>query len=129
MDAKEAIATSLLVVSFTSAVGAISHARAGRVQWRTGMVFGLAGMAGAFAGGVLAQSIPGAVLLIGFAVIMIATGVAMLRGRKDVTNTESPRALPVVKVLVQGLVVGLVTGLVGAGAASWWYRRLRCSEG
>ena len=36
MDAKQAIATSLLVVGVTSAIGAISHARAGRVQWRTG---------------------------------------------------------------------------------------------
>jgi uncharacterized protein len=38
MDAKQAIATSLLVVGVTSAIGAngaISHARAGRVQWRT----------------------------------------------------------------------------------------------
>ena len=46
MDAKQAIATSLLVVGATSAVGAISHARAGRVQWRTGLFFGVAGMAG-----------------------------------------------------------------------------------
>ena len=34
MDAKQAIATSLLVVGTTSAVAAVSHARAGRVQWR-----------------------------------------------------------------------------------------------
>ena len=34
MDAKQAIATSLLVVGVTSAVGAVSHARAGRVRWR-----------------------------------------------------------------------------------------------
>ncbi len=45
MDAKAAIATSLLVVGVTSATAAISHARAGRVQWRTGILFGLAGMA------------------------------------------------------------------------------------
>jgi uncharacterized protein len=43
MDAKQAIATSLLVVGVTSAVGAVSHAQAGRVQWRTGLVFGAAG--------------------------------------------------------------------------------------
>src|SRR6202165_1319131 len=66
LDAKHAIATSLLVVSVTSAVRAISHARAGRVQWRTGLVFGAAGMAGAYAGGLLARSIPGTVLLVGF---------------------------------------------------------------
>lgn len=115
MDAKQAIATSLLVVGMTSAVGVISHARAGRVQWRTGLVFGVAGMAGAYAGGVLARFIPGSVLLIGFAVIMIATAVAMLRGRKDISDDAVPRSLPVFKIVLEGLVVGLVTGLVGAG--------------
>ena len=34
------IATSLLVVGATSAVGVIPHARAGRVRWRTGLIFG-----------------------------------------------------------------------------------------
>jgi uncharacterized membrane protein YfcA len=115
LDAKQAIATSLLVVAVTSTVGAISHARAGRVQWRTGLVFGVAGMVGAFAGGLLARSVPGAALLIGFAVIMIATAVAMLRGRKEASGGEPPRSLPVFKIVEQGLAVGLVTGLVGAG--------------
>lgn len=115
MDAKQAIATSLLVVGTTSAVAAISHARAGRVQWRTGLIFGVAGMAGAYAGGLLARFIPGSVLLIGFAVMMIATAVAMLRGRKDVAPADPHHRIPVPKVLLEGLVVGLVTGLVGAG--------------
>ena len=115
MDAKQAIATSLLVVGATSAVGAISHARAGRVQWRTGLVFGVAGMAGAYGGGLLARFIPGSALLIGFAAIMIATAIAMLRGRKEVDPAAPPRSLPVGKVIAEGLVVGLVTGLVGAG--------------
>ncbi|CAJ1510818.1 sulfite exporter TauE/SafE family protein [[Mycobacterium] burgundiense] len=115
MDAKEAIATSLLVVGVTSLVGAVSHARAGRVQWRTGLIFGAAGMAGAYAGGILARFIPGTVLLIGFAVMMIATAVAMLRGRKNVKPAENGHRLPVPKIVAEGLVVGLVTGLVGAG--------------
>jgi uncharacterized protein len=115
MDAKQAIATSLLVVGVTSAAGAVSHARAGRVQWRTGLVFGAAGMAGAYAGGLLARFIPGTVLLIGFAVIMIATAIAMLRGRKAVGAGDGTTSLPVIKIVLEGLVVGLVTGLVGAG--------------
>lgn len=115
MDAKQAIATSLLVVGVTSAVGAVSHARAGRVQWRTGLIFGTAGMAGAYVGGVLAGFVPGSILLIGFALMMIATAIAMLRGRrKDVESVELPR-IPIVKVVGEGLLVGLVTGLVGAG--------------
>ncbi|MEO3756920.1 sulfite exporter TauE/SafE family protein [Mycobacterium sp. B14F4] len=115
LDAKQAIATSLLVVGVTSAVGAISHARAGHVQWRTGLVFGAAGMAGAYGGGLVARFIPGSVLLIGFAVIMIATAVAMLRGRKELDSDGGDRPLPIVKIVLEGLVVGLVTGLVGAG--------------
>ncbi|MCP9270996.1 sulfite exporter TauE/SafE family protein [Mycolicibacterium arenosum] len=115
MDAKQAIATSLLVVGVTSAVGAISHARAGRVQWRTGLIFGAAGMAGAYAGGLLARFIPGTVLLIGFALMMIATAVAMLRGRREAVGAVAVHRIPVGKVVAEGLVVGLVTGLVGAG--------------
>ena len=115
MDAKQAIATSLLVVGVTSAIGAISHARAGRVQWRTGLIFGAAGMAGAYAGGLLARFVPGTVLLIGFAVMMVATATAMLRGRKNIDASEGDHHLPVPKIVAEGLVVGLVTGLVGAG--------------
>lgn len=115
MEAKQAIATSLLVVGTTSAVAAISHARAGRVQWRTGLIFGAAGMAGAYGGGLLAHYIPGSVLLIGFAVMMIATAVAMLRGRKEVGPADPHHRIPVPKVVAEGLIVGLVTGLVGAG--------------
>jgi uncharacterized membrane protein YfcA len=105
----------LLVVGTTSAVGAISHARAGRVQWRTGLIFGAAGMVGAYGGGLLGHFIPGSVLLLGFAAMMIATAVAMLRGRKDTVTADRAQRIPVAKVIAEGLVVGLVTGLVGAG--------------
>ena len=115
MDAKQAIATSLLVVGTTSAVGAISHAKAGRVQWRTGLIFGAAGMAGAYTGGLLGHFIPGSVLLIGFAAMMIATAVAMLRGRKNTVTADAAHPISVPKIIAEGLVVGLVTGLVGAG--------------
>jgi uncharacterized protein len=115
LDAKAAIATSLLVVGVTSAVGAVSHARAGRVQWRTGLIFGAAGMVGAYAGGRVAHYIPGEVLLLAFAAMMIATSVAMLRGRREVDAGKVHDQLPVARVLLDGVVVGLVTGLVGAG--------------
>lgn len=115
MDAKQAIATSLLVVGVTSAVGAVSHARAGRVQWRTGLIFGAAGMAGAYIGGVLARFIPGTMLLIGFALMMIATAIAMLRGRRESVESVEVQRIPMVKVVGEGLAVGLITGLVGAG--------------
>lgn len=115
LDTKEAIATSLLVVGVTSATGALSHARAGRVRWRTGAIFGTAGMLGAYAGGRLSDLLPGRVLLAAFAVMMAVTALAMLRGRRDVDPTRVHDRLPVARVVLDGAVVGLVTGLVGAG--------------
>jgi uncharacterized membrane protein YfcA len=115
LDAKEAIATSLLVVGVTSATGAIAHARAVRVQWRTGVIFGGAGMVGAYVGGRLSAFIAGDVLLGAFAVMMAVTAVAMLRGRRDVDPAKVRDRLPLVRVVLDGAVVGLVTGLVGAG--------------
>jgi uncharacterized protein len=115
VEAKVAIATSLLVVGVTSAIGAVSHARAGRVQWRTGLIFGAAGMAGAYGGGRLAQFVPGEILLLAFALMMIVTAIAMLRGRKEPDPSKVHDQLPLARVLLDGAVVGLVTGLVGAG--------------
>lgn len=113
MTAKAAIASSLFVVGITSAVSAISHARAGRVRWRTGLVFGAAGMAGAYAGGRVAAHLPGRVLMVGFGLMMAATALAMLRRPRELR----PRArdLPISKVIAEGVVVGLVTGVIGAG--------------
>ena len=115
MNPKEAIAASLFVVGVTSAVSAVTHARKGRVKWRTGLIFGAAGMAGAFGGGLVGGHIPGTILMIAFALMMVATSMAMIRGRKDVSAATHNNDLPVGKVIVEGLVVGLVTGLVGAG--------------
>lgn len=117
LPAHEAIATSLLVVGTTSAAAVISHARAGRVMWRTGVVFGVAGMVGAFGAGRFAKLIPAGVLLGLFGAMMLVTAVAMLRGRKKTAGAPAGerRELPLAKVLAEGLIVGAVTGLVGAG--------------
>lgn len=116
MDSKEAIATSLFVVGVTSAVGLIPHARAGRVRWRTGLIFGAVSMVGAYGGGRLAEYIPGTVLLVAFALMMLATAAAMLRkSRKPKAAKPAHTELPVKHVVVEGLVVGAVTGLVGSG--------------
>lgn len=114
MDPKAAIAASLFVVATTSAVGVVAHARAGRVRWRTGVIFGGAGMVGAYLGGRLAAYLPARLLMVLFAVMMVATAVAMLRGRRTPAATGA-RELPVGKVVLEGVVVGVVTGIVGAG--------------
>lgn len=113
-DPKQAIAASLFVVAVTSGFGLIHHARSGRVRWKTGLTFGAAGMVGAFGGGQLGSHLPGALLLAAFAVMMAATAIAMLRGRREVHATAHG-GRPIFRILIDGFVVGLVTGLVGAG--------------
>jgi uncharacterized membrane protein YfcA/uncharacterized membrane protein YedE/YeeE len=116
LEPKPAIATSLLVVGVTAAAALVPHARAGLVQWRTGGLFGGAGMVGAFGGAWLARFVDGGLLLLLFAGMMVATAIALWRGAR----TEPPAGgthpdRPVAKILAEGLAVGLFTGLVGAG--------------
>lgn len=116
LSPKSAIATSLLVVGITSAVAALTRARMGQVDWRTGLLFGAAGMVGAFVGGQIARFVPGGLLLLGFAGMMLATSVAMIRGRRGSSEAASRRnGLPVARIVSQGVGVGGVAGLVGAG--------------
>ncbi len=115
MDPKEAIAASLFVVGVTSAMSTLLHARSGNVQWRTGLIFGAASMAGAFLGGLIGGRIPSVILMVAFALMMIATAAAMLLGKKNTAGAKEKKTLPLGKILLEGLVVGLVTGLVGAG--------------
>jgi uncharacterized membrane protein YfcA len=116
LEAKPAIATSLLVVGIASAATLVPRAFAGNVRWRTGAVFGAASAAGALAGGWLARFVPGPLLLAAFAAVMLGTGVAMWRGPSAgrQTGTARPERHPI-RSAVDGVVVGAVTGLVGAG--------------
>ncbi|GGR69484.1 sulfite exporter TauE/SafE family protein [Streptomyces roseolus] len=113
---KEAIATSLFVVGVTSLAALVPHARARRVRWRAGLLFGAFGMAGAYGGGRLAEYVPETALLIAFALMMLATAAAMLRAPRASRAPEPAGAGPSVRhVAGEGLLVGAATGLVGSG--------------
>jgi uncharacterized membrane protein YfcA len=109
----QAATGSLFVVGVTSMITLSGHARAGRVQWRTGLIFGIAGMLGAYLGGRLAGLVPGAVLLSSFAALMFAAATGMLRGRRG--DGGGSGDLRIVPALALGAIVGSMTGFVGAG--------------
>jgi uncharacterized membrane protein YfcA len=119
LDPKEAIASSLIVVGTTSAVAAVQHARRGNVRMREALVFGAAGMAGAYLGGRGGGLLDGGFLLLLFAAMMVLTSVAMWRRRRDATGAAgapgAARPVVVPKLVGQGFAVGAFTGLVGAG--------------
>jgi uncharacterized membrane protein YfcA len=114
LGAKEAIASSLLIVAVASLSGAFQHWRRGNVRLRTGLVFGGAGMAGAYVGGRAGAAVDGGVLLLLFAAMMVLTALALWRGRREPPGSEDPRG-DLWKLVLQGLAVGVFTGLVGAG--------------
>ncbi|RIL05158.1 MAG: hypothetical protein DCC71_11490 [Proteobacteria bacterium] len=114
LPAKQAIASSLLVVAAASASGAIQHWRLGNVRLPTAALFGSAGIAGAYVGGRAAAFVDGALLLLLFAMMMLLTAAAMWRGRRAATATATGGRASL-RLAVQGAAVGLFTGLVGAG--------------
>ena len=114
VSAKEAIATSLLVVGTTSLFALYQHARRGNVEWRTGFIFAMTAMVGAYGGGFAADWFSGTTLLMLFAGMMTLTALMMLRGRGELIARDEG-TLPIMLVVVEGLAVGAATGLVGAG--------------
>jgi uncharacterized membrane protein YfcA len=115
---KSAIVSSLLVVGLTSLVGALRHAQDGHVQVRTGTLFGGAGLVGASLGSRLAAhpSVPGNLLLVVFALLMVTVAILLLRN-----GTRPPRSAPpagrrhMAALGIYGLATGFLTGLLGAG--------------
>jgi uncharacterized membrane protein YfcA len=119
--AEEAIASSLAVVGATSLFGAASHWREGRVRWRTGLVFGLVAMAGAFLGAkYFSPLLSGSSQLALFGVVMLVAAFFMFREGecpRDAPGTEkgSLAGTYLLLLLALGSAVGVLTGLVGVG--------------
>jgi uncharacterized membrane protein YfcA len=114
----DAIGMSLVIVGATSVAGSVAHARAGAVEWRAALPFAGAGVLTAFAGGLLTRLVPGRVLLLGFAALMIAVGGWMLlRGRRRTRPAAEapPRPPRPGRALVAGALVGGITGFLGVG--------------
>jgi uncharacterized protein len=113
----EATATSLAIVGLTALFGAVPHARAGRVALKTALVFGGAGIAGAFAGSWLNARVSGPLILLLFGFLMLAVALRMALGKRGRTTLTAPQTAIGINwpVIVTGLIVGLMTGFFGVG--------------
>ncbi|MEO7262157.1 MAG: sulfite exporter TauE/SafE family protein [Jatrophihabitantaceae bacterium] len=117
----QAIPTSLLVIGLSALAGALARMREGQVHWRLVAVFGVTGAAAAFAGTAVNARLPVRAVLVGFAAVMIAAGVGMLRNAVPagavctVTGgrIDWRRCLP--RSAGSGVAVGFLTGLFGVG--------------
>jgi uncharacterized membrane protein YfcA len=125
-----ATAYSLFIVGLTSAVGSVNYLKKGLVNIKTAIVFGIPSIISVFVTrAFIVPAIPAEVFSVGgllitkdlllmlfFAVIMIAASYSMIKKDKVVADTIPQKQkfnYPV--ILLEGAVVGVITGLVGAG--------------
>lgn len=109
----QAVGMSLAVVGMTSLVGALLKGRQGLIHGRAALWFSGTGMAGALAGARLTPLVPPGVLLILFAMLMIAVAVTMLLRREELLE-PFPECRPW-RCGLTGLAVGVLTGFLGVG--------------
>lgn len=121
-------AYSLFIVGMASLIGASIKYKEGFVDMKTALIFGLPAIfAVYFTRRILVPAIPDhiftldnfiftkRILIMGlFAVLMILASVSMIKGRKDVEQTQ-PQKFNYPLILIEGVLVGIITGLVGAG--------------
>lgn len=113
MSPAQAVGPSLFVVGAAAWAGALLRMRAGEFHTRAALLFGSAGMAGAVGGARLTPLVDGRVLLLIFALLMVAVATAMLLGGKgEVCQAEVCQPA---RCLAAGLGVGILTGFIGVG--------------
>jgi uncharacterized membrane protein YfcA len=108
-----AVTASLVIVGANSAFGVALYRAQGTLNGRVALVFGGAGMAFAYVGGLLSKHISPNLLMVAFALLMLGVGASMLRKPKVVQHAPQPASLRV--ILASGVVVGLLTGFLGVG--------------
>ena len=117
----QALPTSLLVVGTTAAAAAVPRARAGQVRWRLAGIVASAGVPAAVLGTAVNHRVGDRAVLLGFAALMVASAVRMLR---EAPAAGGDCALPdggtrwrscLPKAVAVGAGVGFLTGLFGVG--------------
>lgn len=119
LEAKPAVATSLLVVGAAALAGSGFHARRGRVRLRVALAFGVLGALGGLGGAQLARLLSGRAQLVLFSAIMLLAGARMLRGGKGPEEEPDVAAGAAAKpgwvIAAAALATGVLTGVVGVG--------------
>lgn len=109
-----AVATSLAMGAVGPLAALAPRVREG-VDWTTVAAVAVAGIPAAFAGTAVSRLLQDDVLMLSFAVLMVASGVQMLRGRPRPDSTIRRPRFWVARAVAVGLLVGFLTGLLGIG--------------
>jgi hypothetical protein len=108
-----AFGTSLAVMIPTMISGALGHHKRGAVNWQAALTMGCAAIVGGFAGGTLASHLPGIVLRMFFALLIILMAVRMIWHVHSCESCEPHGSTGI--YIVIGFFIGIISGLAGIG--------------
>lgn len=114
VSAREAIATSLLIVGTTALIGAWFHYRQANVRALVAATFGGVGIIASYSASHLSKRFPEFVLLTLFALIMLTAAGATWRGRGHLEKAKADQ-YHLDRVILSGIGVGFLTGFLGVG--------------
>jgi uncharacterized membrane protein YfcA len=100
------------VSALAALAAAVTHVRAGRIDWRLFLWMAPPSIVGALVGGLLSGAVPGDALLVAIGVTLVVFGIDLLRPRSgsQPAPETGPKAAP---AIVSGAAIGLLGGFVG----------------
>jgi uncharacterized protein len=103
---------NIAISGVTAATASISHIRAGRVDWPLVAWMAPPSVIGALVGGYLAGVVPDEAVLLGIAVVLVYSGIELLRkgARRGAERSREPHRGALVAA---GALIGLLGGFVG----------------
>lgn len=111
-----AFGTSLAVMIPTMISGALAHHARGAVNWRAAVPLGAAAILGGLGGGTLAAHLPGIVLRVFFAILIILIALRMVWHIHECPVCEPRDSVAI--YLLAGFGIGIVSGLAGVGGGA-----------
>jgi uncharacterized protein len=101
------------ISAVAAASASIAHLRAGRVNWRLFAWMAPPSIAGALLGGYVSGVLPGDVLLIAIAAVLLYSGVELLRKPEAKPRREGHDGLDIPAAVLTGAAIGVLGGIVG----------------
>jgi uncharacterized protein len=99
------------VSALAALAAAVTHVRAGRIDWRLFLWMAPPSIAGALVGGLLSGTVPGDALLIAIGITLLVFGIDLLRPRPESPPARATGPRPA--AIVSGAAIGLLGGFVG----------------
>ncbi len=116
-DIHTAVGTSAAAVAIIALLGLFGHWRRGQVNWPCAILFSSGGLVGAILGSTVGKTTNDNWLLLGFAAVMLVTGLSMFKKSWGETNAgkSALKRSVILKLFPTGFFVGTAAGFFGIG--------------